>query len=211
MIRVMLVDDHAVVRAGLRIILETQHDIRVVGEASTGEECLASVGRLAPDLVVVDLAMGEGMGGIETIQRLRGEWPGIQALVFTTYDTDADIVRAVDAGAIGYVLKDAAPAEIYAAVRAGARGERVLSPPVASRILEQLQRPQLTLTPREAQILELLASGVGNKELSRQLFISEATVKTHLAHVYEKLGVDGRGAAIAVATQRGIIRNQRAQ
>ncbi|WGD37167.1 response regulator transcription factor [Lysinibacter sp. HNR] len=211
MIRVLLVDDHAVVRAGLRLMLETQPDIEVVGEAASGEEAVALLMHNPSDLVLLDLEMGVGMDGIATTKLLRETYPSIQVLIFTTYDTDADIVRAVDSGAIGYVLKASLPEEIFRAIRAGACGESVLSPPVASRIMQQLQNPQEALTPREAEILEQLSSGLSNKELGRRLFISETTVKTHLAHIYTKLGADGRGSAIAIATQRGIIRPPKAQ
>lgn len=209
MIRVVLVDDHAVVRAGLRLLLESQPDIEVVGEAPQGEAALGLVAESAPDLVLLDLVMGPGADGIETTKRLRAANPEQRVLIFTTYDADADIVRAVDAGAVGYVLKSSEPDEIFRAVRAGARGESVLSPPIASRIMQHLQDPGGALTPREADILESLAGGLSNRQIGAELFISETTVKTHLAHIYAKLGVDGRGQAIAVATQRGLIRAPR--
>ncbi|SMQ73928.1 two component transcriptional regulator, LuxR family [Plantibacter sp. VKM Ac-1784] len=206
MLRLVLVDDHAVVRAGLRLILQTQPDLEIVGEASSGENAVPLVAEVQPDLVVVDLAMGDGIGGIETTRRLRALSPAPQVLIFTTYDTDADIVRAVDAGAVGYVLKTSSPEEIFRAVRTAAMGQSALSTQVASRLMHHLQHRQEALTPREAEILELLTDGLGNRELARRLFISETTVKTHLAHIYTKLGVDGRGAAIAAARQRGIVR-----
>lgn len=201
-VTVLLVDDHLVVRSGLRALLGTQPDIEVVAEASSGEEALQLVRQHSPAVVVMDLAMGPGMDGIEAIRRLR-ESDGSQAvLVFTTYDSDADIVRAVDAGAMGYLLKDAAPEEIFTAIRGAVQGKSVMSPPVASRLFQQLRNPDAILTPREAELLSLLTEGLSNRELGRRLFISEATVKTHLAHIYAKLGVDTRAAAIATAIRR---------
>jgi DNA-binding NarL/FixJ family response regulator len=199
---VLLVDDHLVVRSGLRALLGTQPDLTVLAEAASGEEALDLVREHAPDVVVMDLAMGAGMDGIEAIRRLRQINTRQAILVFTTYDSDADIVRAVDAGAMGYLLKDAAPGEIFAAVRGAVQGRSVMSPPVASRLFQQLRNPDGILTPREAELLGLLTEGLSNRELGRRLFISEATVKTHLAHIYAKLGVETRAAAIATAIRR---------
>lgn len=201
-ISVLLVDDHLVVRSGLKALLGTQPDITVVAEAASGEEALAAVQQHPADVVMMDLAMGEGMDGIEAIKRLRQASKQQAVLVFTTYDSDADIVRAVDAGAMGYVLKDAAPEEIFAAVRGAAQGKSVMSAPVASKLFQQLRNPDEVLTPREAELLSLLIQGLSNRELGKRLFISEATVKTHLAHIYAKLGVETRAAAIAVAIRR---------
>ncbi|MFC7449461.1 response regulator [Rhodococcus daqingensis] len=205
-ITVMLVDDHLVVRAGLRALLDSQPDIEVVGEADSGEQAVVMAGELAPRLVMMDLALGEGIDGVEAIRRIRAADPAPPVLVFTTYDTDADVVRAIDAGAIGYLLKDSAPQEIFAAIRGAVAGQSVLSPPVASRLLHQMRRPDEALTAREAELLTLLAEGLTNKELGKRLFISEATVKTHLAHIYAKLGVDTRAAAVSVALRRDGIR-----
>ena len=201
-ISVLLVDDHLVVRSGLRALLATQPDMDVVAEASSGEEALLMVRSHGPAVVVMDLAMGQGMDGIEAIRQIRNLGTGQAVLVFTTYDSDADIVRAVDAGAMGYLLKDAAPDEIFAAVRGASRGQSHMSAPVASRLFQQMRNPDEALTPREAELLTLLTQGLSNKELGRKLFISEATVKTHLAHIYAKLGVDSRAAAIAKALRR---------
>jgi DNA-binding NarL/FixJ family response regulator len=201
-IRVLLVDDHLVVRSGLRALLGTQPDLEVVAEASSGGEALQLVREHAPDVVVMDLAMGPGMDGIEAIRQIRDLNSGQAVLVFTTYDSDADIVRAVDSGAMGYLLKDAAPEEIFAAIRGAVQGRSVMSPPVASRLFQQLRNPEEVLTPREAELLSLLTEGLSNRELGQRLFISEATVKTHLAHIYTKLGVDSRAAAIATAIRR---------
>jgi len=205
-IRVFLVDDHLVVRAGLRALLDTQPDVEVVGEASSGEEAAAAIQSASPDLVMMDLDMGTGMHGAEAIKRLRNDGLDVPVLVFTTYDTDADIVRAVDAGAIGYLLKDSTPDEIFGAVRGAVAGRSVLSPTVASRLVQQMQRPQEALTARESELLSLLAEGMTNRELGKALFISEATVKTHLGHIYAKLGVDTRSAAVSVALRRDGIR-----
>lgn len=201
-ISVLLVDDHLVVRTGLRALLETQPDLGVVAEAASGEEALAAVGRSSPDVVMMDLAMGAGMDGIEAIRQLHQRSPHPAILVFTTYDSDADIVRAVDAGAMGYLLKDADPEEIFAAIRGAVQGRSFMSPPVASRLFQQLRNPGEILTPREADLLSLLIEGLSNRELGKRLFISEATVKTHLAHIYAKLGVETRAAAIATALRR---------
>ncbi|MDR6986714.1 DNA-binding NarL/FixJ family response regulator [Paenarthrobacter nitroguajacolicus] len=201
-ISVVLVDDHTVVRSGLKALLGTQGDIAVVGEAASGEEALEAAQRHAPDVVLMDLAMGTGMDGIEAIKRLRQSTPKQAIIVFTTYDSDADIVRAVDAGAMGYLLKDAAPEEIFAAVRGAVQGKSVMSAPVASRLFQQLRNPDEILTPREAELLSLLTQGLSNRDLGKRLFISEATVKTHLAHIYAKLGVETRAAAIATAIRR---------
>lgn len=205
-IRVFLVDDHLVVRAGLRALLNTQPDVEVVGEASSGEEAATAIPSASPDLVMMDLDMGTGMHGAEAIKRLRSDGVDVPVLVFTTYDTDADVVRAVDAGAIGYLLKDSTPDEIFGAVRGSVAGRSVLSPAVASRLVQQMQRPQEALTARESELLSLLAEGMTNRELGKALFISEATVKTHLGHIYAKLGVDTRSAAVAVALRRDGIR-----
>lgn len=201
-ISVLLVDDHTVVRSGLTALLGTQADIAVVGEAASGEEALEAAQQHAPDVVLMDLAMGAGMDGIEAIKRLRQRTPKQAIIVFTTYDSDADIVRAVDAGAMGYLLKDAAPEEIFAAVRGAVQGKSVMSAPVASRLFQQLRNPDEILTPREAELLSLLTEGLSNRDLGKRLFISEATVKTHLAHIYAKLGVETRAAAIATAIRR---------
>jgi len=202
LITVLLVDDHLVVRSGLRALLSTQPDVEVIAEASSGEDGVAAVLEHGPDVVLMDLSMGPGIDGIEAIRRIRAARPAQAVLVFTTYDSDADIVRAVDAGAMGYLLKDAAPDEIFAAVRGASRGQSHMSAPVASRLFQQMRNPDEALTPREAELLTLLTEGLSNKELGRKLFISEATVKSHLAHIYAKLGVDSRAAAIAKALRR---------
>ncbi|MGO4591897.1 response regulator [Paenarthrobacter sp. 2TAF44] len=201
-ISVLLVDDHTVVRSGLKALLGTQADIVVVGEAASGEEALVAAQQHSPAVILMDLAMGAGIDGIEAIKQLRQRNPRQAVIVFTTYDSDADIVRAVDAGAMGYLLKDAAPEEIFAAVRGAVQGKSVMSAPVASRLFQQLRNPDEILTPREAELLSLLTEGLSNRDLGKRLFISEATVKTHLAHIYAKLGVETRAGAIATAIRR---------
>lgn len=201
-ISVLLVDDHMVVRSGLKALLGTQPDISVVAEAASGEAALVAMTELSPAVIVMDLAMGAGIDGIETIKQVRRINSRQAILVFTTYDSDADIVRAVDAGAMGYLLKDATPEEIFAAVRGAVQGKSVMSAPVASRLFQQLRNPDEVLTPREAELLSLLTEGLSNKALGQRLFISEATVKTHLAHIYAKLGVETRAAAISTAIRR---------
>ncbi|MBD8043438.1 response regulator transcription factor [Arthrobacter sp. Sa2BUA2] len=201
-ITVLLVDDHLVVRSGLTALLATQPDLEVVAGAASGEEALAQVEKHSPAVVIMDLAMGAGMDGIEAIRQLRRRNNSQAIIVFTTYDSDADIVRAVDAGAMGYLLKDASPEEIFAAVRGAVQGRSIMSPPVASRLFQQLRNPEAVLTPREAELLSLLTEGLSNRDLGRRLSISEATVKTHLAHIYAKLGVETRAAAISTAIRR---------
>lgn len=206
MTRLVLVDDHPVVRAGLRALLAGQPDFEVVGEAADAAAAEQVVRRTRPDLVLMDLNLGSATGGAEVTAILRGLPDPPQVLIVTTYDTEADIIAAIDAGAAGYLLKDAPPAELYRAVRGTARGETVLAPAIAARLVRRTTAAARTLTSREVEILELLARGLANKELARRLLVSEATVKSHLAHIYGKLGVDTRAAAVAVAIQRRIIR-----
>ncbi|MEU8680255.1 response regulator transcription factor [Streptomyces sp. NPDC048611] len=205
-VRILVCDDHAVVRAGLLALLDSAPDIEVVGEAGTGEEALALAAKLTPDVVLMDLQLGEGIDGVETTRRLTSV-PGtsLHVLVLTTYDTDADITRAIEAGATGYLLKAERPDELFAAIHAAAEGRTALSPPVASRVMANLRRPRPTLTDRERDILAQLARGIGNRDIARALHISEATVKTHLRRIYDKLGVDTRAGAVAVAKERRLV------
>ncbi|MFE6281054.1 response regulator [Streptomyces sp. NPDC057877] len=205
-VRILVCDDHAVVRAGLLALLDSAPDIEVVGEAGTGEEALALAARLAPDVVLMDLQLGAGLDGVATTRRLTTA-PGARphVLVLTTYDTDADITRAIEAGATGYLLKAERPEELFAAIHAAAQGRTALSPPVASRVMASLRSPHPTLTARESDILGQLARGLGNRDIARALFISEATVKTHLRRIYDKLGVDTRAGAVAVAKERRLV------
>jgi DNA-binding NarL/FixJ family response regulator len=207
-IRLLIADDHPVVRDGLRAMLATQPDMELVGEAATGTEAVAQARALRPDVVLMDLQMPE-LDGPAAIAILREQAPEVRVLVLTTFGTDADITRAVDAGATGYLLKDAPREQLFGAIRAAARGESVLSPSVATRVLGRMRAPaEEALSPRELEILGAVARGLSNKDIGRQLYVSEATVKTHLLRVFSKLGVDDRTAAVTVALERGIIRLQ---
>ncbi|MBT2492095.1 response regulator transcription factor [Streptomyces sp. ISL-96] len=203
-VRILLCDDHVVVRAGLLALLGSEPDIEVVGEAGSGEEAVALAAKLAPDVVLMDLQLGTGIDGVEATRRIAPT--GVHVLVLTTYDTDADITRAIEAGATGYLLKAERPEELFTAIRSAAQGRTTLSPPVASRVMDRMRgaaRP--TLTERETDILGQLAHGLGNREIARALFISEATVKTHLGRIYAKLGVDTRSGAVAVAKEQRLL------
>ncbi|MGW1074743.1 response regulator [Streptomyces sp. NPDC002537] len=207
MIRVLLVDDHPVVRRGLRAMVDELPEVTAVGEAADGAEALRLLdGGARPDVVLMDLQMGAGMHGVEATRRITALPDPPAVLILTTYSTDADILAAVEAGATGYLLKDAPPEDVAAAVHAAARGETVLAPPVAARLLGRVRAGRPALSPRETEILGLLAEGLANRQISRRLFISEATVKTHLVHIYGKLGVDSRTAAIAAGLAAGLIR-----
>ena len=206
MIRIVLVDDHPVVRAGLRALLEGQPDLTVVGEAVDAAGARTVVRATSPDVVLMDLNLGAGQGGAEATQDLRSLEPPPEVLVLTTYDTETDIRSAVDAGAVGYLLKDTPPDQLFAGVRAAARGETVLAPLVAARLMGRTGSAAPPLTPREVEILTLLARGLANKDIARQVLVSEATVKSHLSHVYDKLGVDTRAGAVARAIEQRIIR-----
>ncbi|MFI7536353.1 response regulator [Streptosporangium sp. NPDC049376] len=204
--RLFLVDDHPVVRAGLVALLGGEPDMEVVGEAAGGDEALRGVAMSSPDVVLMDLQLGDGVDGVEATRRIRELPTPPQVLVLTTYETDADIMRAVDAGATGYLLKACPPEELFQGIRAAAKGESVLSAKVAARMMRRMRDPGPALSAREVEILELLASGAGNREIARRLFITEATVKTHLVHIYGKLGVDTRTAAVTAAVERRLIR-----
>ncbi|MDI1463927.1 response regulator transcription factor [Catellatospora sp. KI3] len=206
MITVLVVDDHPIVRAGLRATLAADPGLSVVGEASGGEEAVRLVQGLHPQVVLMDLQLGAGIDGAQATARLRELPEPPRVLILTTYDSDADILRAIEAGAIGYLLKDADPDDLRAAVRAAAAGETVLAPSVATRLVSRVRSPGASLTPREAEVLQLVAAGHSNSAIARQLFITEATVKSHLVQVFAKLGVDNRTAATAEARRRGIIR-----
>ncbi len=203
-IRVLVVDDHPVVRTGLIAMLAAEPDIEVVGEGGSGSEAIRLAGQLAPDVVLMDLRM-PGMDGVAATKAIvAGRGPRV--VVVTTYDTDSDILRAVEAGATGYLLKDTPRQQMADAVRAAARGETVLAPPVAARLMTRMRAgPADLLTARELEVLELVGAGLTNAEVGRWLYISEATVKTHLLRVFVKLGVDDRTAAVTTAMARGII------
>lgn len=208
MIRIVLVDDHPVVRAGLRALVDGQDDLSVVGEADGLETALAVVAAEAPDVVLMDLSLGPASpGGAEVTARIRALPMPPEVLVLTTYDTESDVLRALDAGARGYLLKDAPPADLFAGIRATARGETALAPSVAATLVRRTAGPGPTVTEREVEVLELLSRGLGNREIARELFVSEATVKSHLSHIYTKLGVETRAGAVAAAIERRIIRS----
>ncbi|WP_369233150.1 response regulator [Streptomyces sp. R21] len=208
LITLLVVDDHPVVRDGLRGMFESEPGFRVLGEASNGVEAVERTAVLDPDVVLMDLRMPGG-GGVEAIARLTRDGARAKVLVLTTYDTDSDTLPAIEAGATGYLLKDAPRDELFTAVRAAAQGRTVLSPAVASRLVSAVRAPGApgneSLSAREREVLALVAKGTSNREIARELFISEATVKTHLTHLYAKLGVKDRAAAVAVAYDRGIL------
>lgn len=210
-LRILLVDDHPVVRAGLRAMLTEFEDFSIAAEAADGDAALRELARLRAlgervNVVLMDLQMGAGMDGVTATAAIRLLDSAPPVLILTTYDTEADILTAVEAGASGYMLKDAPPEQIRQAVLAAAAGQTALAPTVAALLMSRISSPGTALTPREVQLLELLATGLTNRAIARQLFISEATVKTHLVHIFGKLGVDNRTSAIAVAAQRRIIR-----
>ncbi|MEU2163410.1 response regulator transcription factor [Streptomyces chengbuensis] len=206
-ISVLIVDDHPVVRDGLRGMFESAAGFAVLGEAADGVEGVALAERLDPDVVLMDLRMPGG-GGVEAIAELARRGARTKVLVLTTYDTDADTLPAIEAGATGYLLKDAPREELFTAVRAAAEGRTVLSPAVASRLVSRVRNPaprDEPLSAREREVLVLVARGTSNREIAAELFISEATVKTHLTHIYGKLAVKDRASAVAAAYDRGIL------
>jgi len=206
-IRILIVDDHPVVRDGLRGVLSAEPDLAVVGEAGDGAEALARVAASDDpvDVVLMDLRMPV-MGGVEAIKQLRRTGSGPRVLVLTTFDTDRDVLPAIEAGATGYLLKDTPREELLRAVRAAHRGEAVLSPAVAGRLMGQVRSPaEEALSARELEVLQLVAGGATNREAARKLFISEATIKTHLLHIYAKLDVRDRASAVSAAYRRGLL------
>ena len=205
-IRVLLVDDHPVVRAGIEGILSSQTDIEVVGEASDGIEAICLNQTLQPDVILMDLQMPK-MDGVTAIKAITEQANPPHILVLTTYDTDADIVRAIQAGATGYLLKDTPREDFFAAVRQVAQGASVLTPVVASRLMAHMRAPaEEQLSGREIEVLTLVSQGQSNQDIAKQLHISTATVKTHLIHIYGKLGVSDRTAAVTTALEKGILR-----
>ncbi|MFJ4714739.1 response regulator [Streptomyces sp. NPDC088785] len=206
MIRILLADDHPVVREGLRAMLDAEPDLEVVAEAANGPRAEALAAELAPDIVLMDLRMPGG-DGVDSITRMTAAGLSCRTVVLTTYETDRDILRAVEAGAAGYLLKDMARAELADAVRAAARGETVLAPSVAARLVDQLrtnpERPRLS--ERETAVLRLVSDGCTNAEIGRRLHVAESTVKTHLLRVFGKLGVDDRTAAVTSAMRHGLL------
>jgi len=207
-IRLLLADDHPVVRAGLRAVLETEADFQVVAEAPTAEQAITLAAELDVDAVLMDLQFGAGMHGSAATAVITARPAAPHVLVLTTYDTDADILASIEAGAVGYLLKDAPPEELATAVRTAAAGKSALAPAIALRLMDRMRAPDAALSRREIEVLQLVADGHSNLQISQQLFLSQATVKSHLAHIYTKLAVDSRTAAVAAATTRGLIRRQ---
>lgn len=204
-VSVLLIDDHPVVRGGLRAALTTDPQVTVIGEAGTGEDGVEQATTLGPDVVLMDLQLGGGIDGAEATGRIRRLDDPPHVLVLTTYDRDADILPAIAAGATGYLLKDTSPDELLRAVHETAGGRTVLAPSVASRLVQRSGAPQPVLTTRETEILEMVAEGRSNQAIGRDLFITEATVKSHLVQVFTKLEADNRTTAVAIARRRGII------
>jgi DNA-binding NarL/FixJ family response regulator len=210
-IRLLIVDDHPIMRDGLRGVFRGDEDFEVTGEASDGAEAIQLAQALHPDVILMDLRM-PGMGGVEAITRLRELGHPARVLILTTYDTDRDVLPAIEAGATGYLLKDAPRDELIRAVRAAHQGQSVLAPKVASTLVGLVgspggrgQRGQENLSPREIEVLRLVADGATNQVAARKLLVSETTIKTHLLHIYTKLGVRDRASAVAAAYKRGLI------
>ena len=205
-IRLLIADDHFVVRAGLRDVLSSQPDFEIVGEATNGVEAVALADRLKPDVLLTDLSMPQ-MDGVTAIGRIKAEHREIQILVLTSYDSDSDVLPAIEAGAIGYLLKDAPREELYSAIRAAAEGKPLLTSTVAARLMERMRGPAVeALSSREIDVLKLVARGANNKEIANQLYITQATVKSHLIRIYGKLDVSDRTAAVTKALELGILR-----
>ena len=212
MIRVLLADDHEIVRLGLRSVLEGAEDIEVVGEVATAEAAVSAAQAGGIDVLLMDLRFGAGiegtrvMGGAEATAAIRYSMENPpKVLVVTNYDTDADILGAIEAGAVGYLLKDAPPVELLAAVRSAADGDSALSPVVADKLMTRVRTPRTSLPPRELEVLKLVAAGSSNREIGVELMLSEATVKSHLVHIYDKLGVRSRTSAVAAAREQGVL------
>lgn len=206
MIRLIIADDHPVVRAGLHALLDGADDIEVVGEAASPDEAVTLAATLRPDLVLMDLQFGQDRTGADATRQIRATDPAPYVLVLTNYDSDGDILGAVEAGASGYLLKDAPPDELLTAVRAAAGGESALAPAVAGRLLARMRAPQISLSAREIEVLRLVADGASNVDVAVRLNITDATVKSHLVHVFSKLGVNSRTAAVSEARALGILR-----
>jgi len=206
MIRLVVVDDHPVVRHGLVSMLRYEPDLQVVGEAGDGPAAVARILELQPDVVLLDLNLPQ-FSGIEVMRQVRPQLPQVRFLVLTTYDTDEYIIPALEAGAQGYLLKDATPDELTRAVHSLAAGRAALEPGVAAKLLENISEPKDTeaLSARELEVLRLVVAGASNKVIASQLSLSENTVKTHLSHIFDKLNVQSRAEAVAAALQRGLV------
>ena len=208
MIRLVFADDHPIVRAGLKALFSAEDDFTVVAEAATPDDAVAAAERENPDVVLMDLQFGaqQTSSGADATRRIRAMAAPPYVLVLTNYDSDADILGAVEAGASGYLLKDAPPHELTAAVRAASRGESALAPVIASRLLSRMRAPKVSLSARELEVLEAVAAGHSNTEVAAALFVTETTVKSHLAHIFSKLDVSSRTAAVSAARRQGILR-----
>jgi NarL family two-component system response regulator YdfI len=216
MIRILIADDHLVIREGLQLILGMEDDLQVVGEAANGETAVRLAGELQPDVVLMDLRM-PGMGGLEAIEQILAQWPDMAIVILTTYNEDELMIRGLQAGARGFLLKDTGRDALFHTIRAAARGETLLQPEVIARIMAhtgQAAQPtsskaveQTVLTERELEVLTAVARGDRNKEIALQLGVTERTIKAHLTNIYNKLGVDSRAAAVSVAMQQGILKS----
>ena len=204
-IRVIIVDDHPIVRDGLRGMFAGASGIEVIGEADDGARAVDLARALDPDVILMDLRM-PGVDGVTAIRRLAALGVRARVVVLTTYDTEAEVLPAIEAGATGYLLKDVATDDLLRAVEAAARGESVLAPSVTRRLMGRLREPEPALSERELEVLRLVARGTTNRDIASSLFLSEATVKTHLLHIYAKLAVADRAAAVAAGFQRGLLR-----
>lgn len=205
MIRILLVDDHPIVRTGLRALFENFEDIAVIGEASSGEEALAFVKDNPVDVVLCDLRLGAGMNGAQTTAAIRKLSKPPHVLILTTFDKDSEILACIEAGAAGYLLKDVSAQTIVDSIRQAAAGQMVLAPEMTLRVVEGMRRPKIELTAREKDVLAQLATGAGNKQIAKALFVSEATVKTHLVHIFDKLQASSRTDAINKAKDHGLL------
>lgn len=205
-VRVLIADDHPVVRAGLRAVLDQQDGIEVVHDTGSADEAVQLVAEAQVDVVLMDLQFGSVMAGTGATAAITSRPGAPRVLVLTTYDTEADLLAAIEAGAAGYLLKDASPQELADGIRAAATGQTVLAPAVATRLVQRARGPGTALTTRELEVLQLVGEGLSNAEISKRLFLSQATVKSHLVHVYEKLAVGSRTAAVAAAREAGLIR-----
>ena len=208
-IRLLLADDHNVVRAGLHAVLATEPDLLVVEECATAEEAVRIAATVDVDVVLMDLQFGAGMDGATATAAITATADAPRVLILTTYDADVDVLAAIEAGASGYLLKDAAPDDLTHAIRAAANGQPALAPSVANRLMDRTRNRGSALSQREIEVLQLVADGLSNDKISKRLHLSQATIKSHLVHIYTKLNVDSRTAAVATAQQQGMLRRER--
>ena len=210
-IKILILDDHPIVRQGLATVLELEADLSVVGQAANGLEAVAEARKLLPDIILMDLQMPQ-MDGVEAIEQIMGEGLQTGILILTTYDTDEYLFRGIEAGARGYLLKDSPPEDVLNAIRTVNQGESLIQPSVASKLLDRLGQlsrgpaPEYTLSRREIEVLEVMATGAANKQIASDLNIGQSTVKTHIVRIFNKLGVSGRTEAVAEAVKKGIIK-----